>query len=421
MAPRRRSSSRLARDGTDGVPEQTEASGDLELRDQLATLVGVVRQQADVVQRQQETALRQEERIKRLQETVDQLVTAPVSACRVQPGVAAAAFPSRSGDPTAIDSGPEAERERALAALMSFKKFDPPAFDGEDIDPWTVESWIDSIETIFEDLYTVERDKVHLAVHCLQLSAKEWWKGVKRNRSPSLPSMVWEEFRELMRSTYFPDSEKRKLQNRFQKLRQGDRLVREYEREFSRIVNYVPSVVRDDKDRADCFVRLRPDIFEAVHNLKLQTFAEVLDRALWIEQGNASVQEERESYYKEKEKERPASGYDGQSSSQRTTGSSRSRSRAPGTYRSRTSACCVICGGPHYPQQCEQQDGKCFRCGRPGHARDECPRGASQALMLATAFSSPGQLVDVPPVARSGERMRIRQPRGSRRTTSGRG
>ncbi|XP_020084896.1 uncharacterized protein LOC109707773 [Ananas comosus] len=256
----------------------------------------------------------------------------------------------------------EVERERALAALMTFKKFDPPTFDGEDIDPWTVELWIDSIETIFEDLYTVERDKIHLAVHCLQLSAKEWWKGVKRNRSPSLPPMTWQEFRELILSVYFPDSEKRKLRDRFQKLRQGDRLVREYEREFSRIVNCVPSV----------------------------TFAEVVDRALWIEQGNASVLEECESYYKEKGKERPASGYDGQSSSQQTS-------------------------------QCEQREGKCFRCGQPGHARDECPQGASQALTLATAFSSPGQLAVVSLAARFGERQRIRQSRGSRQAASGRG
>ncbi|XP_020106573.1 uncharacterized protein LOC109722831 [Ananas comosus] len=380
MAPRRRSSARSAREGTSGVPEQNEASGDLELRDQLATLVGVVRQQTDVVQRQQEAALRQEEQIKRLQETVDQLVTTPVSVRHVQPGVAAEAFPSESGDPTAVSSEVEAERERALAALMSFKKFDPPTFDGEDTDPWTVESWIDSIESIFEDLYTVERDKVRLAVHCLQRSVKTWWKGIKQNRSPSLPPMTWQEFREVITSVYFPDSEKRKLRDRFQNLRQGDRSVREYEREFSRLVNWVPGVVQDDKDRADCFVRgLQPDIFKAVHNLKLQTFAEVLDRALWIEQGNASVREERESYYKEKGKGRPASGDDGQSSSQQTSKYSRSRSRAPGTYSIRSSARCVVCGGPHYPQQCEQREGKCFRCGQPGHARDECPQGDSRA------------------------------------------
>ncbi|XP_020085105.1 uncharacterized protein LOC109707966 [Ananas comosus] len=408
MAPRRLSSSRSARDGTSGVPEHTETSGDLELREQLATLVGVVRQQADVVQRQQDAALRQEERIKRLQKTVDQLGTALVSARRVRPGVAAEAFQSGSSNPTAVSSEMEAERERALAALMSFKKFDPPTFDGEDIDPWTVESWIDSIETIFEDLYTVERDKVYLAVHCLQRSAKAWWKDIKRNRSPSLPSMVWEEFRELMRLTYFPDSEKRKLQNRFQKLRQGDRSVREYEREFSRIVSSVPNVVQDDKDRADCFVRgLWPDIFKVVHNLKLQTFAEVLDRALWIEQGNAFVHEEHESHEcKQRGMRLLSNSSDEQSSSRRPSTSSSTRS----------SPRCVICGGSHWARRCVQREGKCTRCGQLEHPGYECLQSDS---ILATAFSSPGQPADVPPAAWSGERLRIRQPRGSRRAASG--
>lgn len=83
-----------------------------------------------------------------------------------------------------------------------------------------------------------------------------------------------------MFSTSFPDSEKRELQERFRKLRQGDRSVREYVREFSNIANCIPYVVRDDKDKTDCFEwRFRPEIFIAVHSLKLQTFAEVLDRA----------------------------------------------------------------------------------------------------------------------------------------------
>ncbi|XP_020080113.1 uncharacterized protein LOC109703810 [Ananas comosus] len=311
-----------------------------------------------MVQRQQEAAVRQEEQMKRLQETVDRLVAAPAAARRGRPGVAAEVVPSRSGDPT------------------------------PDTDPWIVEMWIDSIETLFEDLYTLERDKVNLAVHYLKQSAKVWWKGVKQDRSPGLPPMTWEEFRGLLFLAYFPDSEKRKLKERFQKLRQGDRSVRQYEREFFRIVHCVPNVVRDDRDKADCFVRgLRPSLYKAVLVHKLRTFAEVLDRALWIEQDEASLREEREAYYKEKGKGRPTGGSSGQSSSQRTSSSSHSRSRAPGTYRIRSSAKCAICGGPHFPQQCEQREGKCFKCGLSGHMRDECPRGDGRALALATALS----------------------------------
>nr|CAD1840509.1 unnamed protein product [Ananas comosus var. bracteatus] len=59
--------------------------------------------------------------------------------------------------------------------------------------------------------------------------------------------MAWDEFRGLVSSTDFPDSEKRKLQDKFRKLRQGDRSVREYERKILPIVNYV----RDMEPAAD--------------------------------------------------------------------------------------------------------------------------------------------------------------------------
>lgn len=39
----------------------------------------------------------------------------------------------------------EAERKRALATLVMFRKFRPLAFHGEKVEPWMVESWIDSM------------------------------------------------------------------------------------------------------------------------------------------------------------------------------------------------------------------------------------------------------------------------------------
>nr|CAD1833567.1 unnamed protein product [Ananas comosus var. bracteatus] len=152
--------------------------------------------------------------------------------------------------------------------------------------------------------------------------------------------MAWDEFRGLVFSTYFTDTEKRKLQDRFRKLRQGDRSVREYEREFSRIVNCVPNVVPDDKDMADWFLRgLRPEIYKRVQIFKLATFAEVLDRALLAEHGEDFVSEKHESSEHEWGGVRPlSSGSGGQSSSRRHSKSSSTRS-SPG---------CVICGGSHW-------------------------------------------------------------------------
>lgn len=34
----------------------------------------------------------------------------------------------------------EAERERAFSTLIMFRKFNPPVFDGEKVEPWMVES-----------------------------------------------------------------------------------------------------------------------------------------------------------------------------------------------------------------------------------------------------------------------------------------
>ena len=251
-------------------------------------------------------------------------------------------------------------------------------------------------------------------MYCLKQSARVWWKGIRRDRSPSLPPMAWDEFQGLVFSTYFLDTERRKLQDKFRKLRQGDRSVREYEREFSRIVNCVPDVVRDDEDMADWFLcGLRPEIYERVQVLKLTTFAKVLDRALLAEHGEAFVREEHKSSERERGGVRPlSSGSVGQSSSRRHSKSSSTRS-SPG---------CVICGGSHQARRCALRDGRCIRCGQPGHMRDECPQGESQALMLTTTYSSPGQPAGVPPAAWSEERpLRTMPPRGSQRAASDRG
>lgn len=92
---------------------------------------------------------------------------------------------------------------------------------------------------------------MHLATHCLEKAANVWWKRVKRDRPSNLPPMVWEEFRGLTFTNYFPDSEKKKLQDQFRKLRQENRSVEEYERELFHIIDCVPDVVRDNKDRVD--------------------------------------------------------------------------------------------------------------------------------------------------------------------------
>nr|CAD1833644.1 unnamed protein product [Ananas comosus var. bracteatus] len=228
MAPKRRPSTRSTPAPPPEVPEQTEPSMMDRLQAQVTALTNVVQ--------------RQETRFERLQELMErQLAAAPATVA--EGGGIGIGYPDVSAE--------EVEGERALAALIKFNKFHPPTFEGEMVEPEMVESWIDSMETLFDDLRTLERDKVYLATHCLEKAAKVWWKRVKRDRLPCLPPMLWEEFKREMFANYFPDTLKRKLKEKFRKLEQGDRSVAEYEQEFSHIIDCVPDVVKDDRDRAE--------------------------------------------------------------------------------------------------------------------------------------------------------------------------
>nr|CAD1834480.1 unnamed protein product [Ananas comosus var. bracteatus] len=105
-----------------------------------------------------------------------------------------------------------------------------------------MEAWLTSMEALFEDIYTLEKDKVHLVAHYFKKLAQIWWRRVKKNRSSDLPPMTWEEFRGLLFMEYFPDSNKRKMKEDFRKLRQGSRTMREYKARVLAIGELCPGV-----------------------------------------------------------------------------------------------------------------------------------------------------------------------------------
>ncbi|XP_020082636.1 uncharacterized protein LOC109706252 [Ananas comosus] len=159
---------------------------------------------------------------------------------------AAAALVPRDPPPPAAPVAPPpvvaATPERTLAALTTFKRFNPPTFNGDVKDLWMTESWLAVMEALFEDIYTLEKDKVHLAAHYFDGSARLWWTQAKRNHSLEHASVTWEAFRETLLMEYFFESDNRKIKEDFRKLRQGGRSVREYEREFTHLINCVPGL-----------------------------------------------------------------------------------------------------------------------------------------------------------------------------------
>nr|CAD1832720.1 unnamed protein product [Ananas comosus var. bracteatus] len=125
-------------------------------------------------------------------------------------------------------------------------------------------------------------------------------------------------------------SVKRKMEQDLREMRQRDRTVAEYEREFSRLLHCVPFVVQDDEDKAHIFERgLRPSIFWLVQSSNLQTYRDVVNYALIMETGAADLQERREGSYKGKGK-RPAAEGASQTHSWRPPRHPRNRSQSRG-------------------------------------------------------------------------------------------
>nr|CAD1843945.1 unnamed protein product [Ananas comosus var. bracteatus] len=291
-----------------------------------------------------------------------------------------------------------AERDRLMERLSEFRRCSPRMFDGENVDHWIVEKWLMHMEKLFRDTFVEERDRVWLATHFLDGEAYRWWLDIQDNPNTDLAAITSTRFKELLLAHYFPTSVKRKMEQDLRSLRQDERSVAEYEREFSRLLHCVPFVVRDDEDKARIFERgLRPSIFRLVQSSNLQTYREVVKRALIVEAGAADLQERRESLEKGKGK-RPAAEGASQTHSRRPPRHPRSRSQSRGRGQStqrggpdrRQAPCCVICGGPHYPRQCSRSRGRCFLCGQESHFQSDCPRSLLPAPSAASAPASPG-------------------------------
>ncbi len=82
----------------------------------------------------------------------------PVAGPRSLTGSTTETFPIELGTSAFGYVDVEAKREQALVAN--------PIGRVSVVGPWVVETWIDSMETLFEDLYILERGKVD--AHCLE-------------------------------------------------------------------------------------------------------------------------------------------------------------------------------------------------------------------------------------------------------------
>ncbi len=143
----------------------------------------------------------------------------------------------------------EDEQREIIDRLTGFSHFSPPWFSGQSLESWEAETWVAAMEKLVENFFVPERYQVHLATHFLETDTEIWWRRVCPVGPPGAQNLSWIEFRALLFGAFFPDSVKQKFGEDLRNLRQGDRSLQEYIIEFTRLLNCVSFVARDEAHR----------------------------------------------------------------------------------------------------------------------------------------------------------------------------
>ncbi|XP_028063891.1 uncharacterized protein LOC114267097 [Camellia sinensis] len=166
--------------------------------------------------------------------------------------------------------------DQTIALTKEFKKMKPPQFH-EGLDPLKAEAWVLGIEKLFEVFPCQETQKVLPVTFTLENEARRWWMLIRENNK----DIGWARFLEIFYDKYFPQCVRDRKVLEFMELKKNSMIVAEYEAKFTELARFAPHMVDTDYKKARHFQGgLRNDILDKVDALKLETYIDVLDRAI---------------------------------------------------------------------------------------------------------------------------------------------
>ncbi|GFZ19448.1 hypothetical protein Acr_28g0001530 [Actinidia rufa] len=253
-----------------------------------------------------------------------------------------------------------------VAIVKQFLKLKPPTFSGE-MDTVKANEWLLEMEKNFRLLRCGEQQKVEIGSYLLTGAASRWWnlKGIRE------PGMNWAQFKVIFKEKYVP----RALQNakcaEFEHLKQTGKTIADYEAAFTNLAEYAPHLVATDEMRARRFEDgLRYEIKRVIRPLVLPTYADVLDRAIIVEQDEI----EKKKYFDNKKRQNfNNEGPSGQKRQKPESNWRNQRGQIPK---------CPTCGKNH-SGECwrKRPDVICFYCNEVGHIRRNCPKLGTGAIV----------------------------------------
>ncbi|GFS44716.1 hypothetical protein Acr_00g0091660 [Actinidia rufa] len=255
----------------------------------------------------------------------------------------------------------------SVAVVWQFLKLKPPTFKGG-MDPVKANDWILAMEKNFRLLRCGEQQKVEIGSYLLAGEASRWWnlKGVRE------PRMDWARFKVIFREKFVPRAVQNAKCSEFEHLKQLGMTIADYEGSFSNLAEYAPHLVATDEMRARRFEDgLRHEIKRVIRPLVLPTYAEVLDRAIIVEQDEI----ERKKYFDSKRRQN--FGTEGTSGQKKQKPEMKSRNF--GNNPKGQVQVCQKCGRYHWgvcwKDRIEvRNEIRCFHCNEVGHIKRNCLR-----------------------------------------------
>ncbi|XP_028087675.1 uncharacterized protein LOC114288367 [Camellia sinensis] len=143
--------------------------------------------------------------------------------------------------------------------------------------PLKAEAWILGIVNLFEVFPCLETHKVLLATVTLEDEMRKWWMLMRESHK----EIGWARFLEIFYDKYFPQCVCDRKVLEFMELKQNNMTVAEYKAKFTKLARFAPHMVDTDYKKVRHFEGgLLDDILEKVNVLKLETYIDVLDRAI---------------------------------------------------------------------------------------------------------------------------------------------
>ncbi|XP_074290268.1 uncharacterized protein LOC141616999 [Silene latifolia] len=245
--------------------------------------------------------------------------------------------------------------------------YNPKTYDGKP-DPVEFEKWVRGLDKLFDAIHCPEIWRVEFAIYYLEGQADLWWETVKNRREE--PGFGWIQFKELLRSKFYPPSLRRQKEEEFNDLEQGSISVTLYASKFMELSRFASHMVATEELRMNRFERgLNWNLRDRLSTHTCLNYQEMYDKATNAER---IMKERNDTPSGGKRKFERNSVTGGNSYKQPNLGFGTNPSNQ--SHERNQTFPCARCGRTnHLTSQCRFVSLRCFMCGSPNHVKYNCP------------------------------------------------